>query len=92
MTATLALMLSMPALKPDVDALTWMAGSWTAEVWGGTWEETWSAPVAGTMTLSARHIREGKVGIVEFGSIGTRRRRADAAHDPRSPGKGSKDT
>lgn len=46
-----------------------MSGSWEAEIWGGTFEETWSVPRGETMTHMGRHTSEGRTGFLEFASI-----------------------
>jgi hypothetical protein len=51
------------------EALAFMAGTWTAQIWDGTFEETWSTPLGGTMQGIGRHHVNGKVGFMEFMSI-----------------------
>lgn len=58
--------------KAKVTDLSFMAGTWTCEVWGGTFEESWSKPAGGTMQGYGRHMAGGKVGFMEFMSIETR--------------------
>ena len=53
----------------DIDDLRWMAGNWTCEIWGGTFEETWFLPAGGTMQGMGRHLSEGTTGFMEFMSI-----------------------
>jgi hypothetical protein len=52
-----------------IEELTFLTGTWSAEVWGGTWSETWSAPTGGLMLGHGSHLVSGKVGIVEYMSI-----------------------
>lgn len=46
--------------------LGWMAGSWTCEVWGGTFEETWLPPIGGTIQGTGRFVNDSKVVFMEF--------------------------
>lgn len=58
--------------KPKIENLGFMSGTWTCEIWGGTFEETWSKPAGGTMQGFGRHLADGQVGFMEFMSIETR--------------------
>lgn len=67
-------MFLLPLLAATVTAsnttsLDWMAGSWRCEIWGGTFEETWSAPQGGTLQGYGRLIVDGKTSFMEFMSI-----------------------
>lgn len=53
----------------SVTDLSWMRGSWQCEIWGGTFEEHWTAPNAGTMLAAGRHMKGGKTEFMEFLSI-----------------------
>jgi hypothetical protein len=53
----------------NIDDLRWMAGSWTCEIWGGTFEEVWLLPAGRTMQGVGRHLSGGKTGFMEFMSI-----------------------
>jgi len=55
--------------SPKVEDLAWMTGNWTCEIWGGTFEESWSRPGGGSMQAHGRHIAGGKTGMMEFLSI-----------------------
>lgn len=55
--------------EPKIEDLTWMAGRWECEIWGGTWQETWSEPRGGVMQSFARHLVDGKAAFIEFGTI-----------------------
>lgn len=69
---SLALMASLATgPTPVVDDLRFMSGSWRCEIWGGVFEETWSAPSDGTMVGVGRHRAGGKTGFMEFMSIET---------------------
>jgi hypothetical protein len=58
--------------KAKIADLAFMSGTWTCQVWGGTFQESWSTPAGGTMQGYGRHIAGGKVGFMEFMSIETR--------------------
>ena len=53
-----------PAAK--VTDFAWLAGHWQAEALGGTVEEIWSGPSAGTMVGMFRLVKDGKVGFYEI--------------------------
>ncbi len=53
----------------SVNDLSFMAGAWTAEIWGGIFEEHWLPAVGGTMQSVGRFISKGKVDFMEFASI-----------------------
>lgn len=55
--------------RAEIDNLRFMAGSWTCEIWGGRFDETWIVPAAGTMQGVGRHVSDGKTGFMEFLSI-----------------------
>jgi hypothetical protein len=56
--------------KPnDIQALSWMKGSWKCEIWGGTFEEHWSDASGGTMIGMGRLNVSGKTRFMEFMSI-----------------------
>lgn len=57
--------------RPTVDDLRFITGSWRCDIWGGVFEETWSAPADGTMVGVGRHRSAGKTGFMEFMSIET---------------------
>ncbi|HRI44614.1 MAG TPA: DUF6265 family protein [Fimbriimonadaceae bacterium] len=52
-----------------IDQLAWLAGDWSCPKWGGTFEERWSPPSAGTMMGTGRLIVDGKTTFMEFLSI-----------------------
>jgi hypothetical protein len=43
------LMMSVSQTPLKVDDVRFMSGSWTTQIWGGDYEETWTEPSAGTM-------------------------------------------
>lgn len=49
-----------------IDRVAWMAGSWEGEAFGGTFEEVWSAPSAGTMVGTFKLMHDGKLSMVEI--------------------------
>lgn len=55
--------------EPRLEDLAFMTGTWTCEVWGGTFEETWLAPRDGAMAGVGRHRAEGRTGMMEFMAI-----------------------
>lgn len=55
--------------QPKLDDLAFMAGTWTCEIWGGTFEESWSMPKNGSMQGTGRHMANGKTEFMEFMSI-----------------------
>ena len=61
--------MSTVPIEPNVEQLAWMAGDWTCEIWGGTFEETWSEPKGGAMQGMGRHLSDGKTTFMEFMSI-----------------------
>lgn len=63
------MILSSAQAPPKIEDLAWMQGTWQCEVWGGTFEEHWTAPRAGTMLGVGRHIEGEKTGFMEFLSI-----------------------
>lgn len=53
----------------DVDRLSWMAGSWTAEKDGATVRETWLPPLGGAMAGAGQTNRPGRKPFVEHMKI-----------------------
>lgn len=54
---------SPPATLADVD---WLVGSWVGEAFGGTVEEAWNPPSAGSMVGMFKAMRDGKVSLYEL--------------------------
>ncbi|TVZ16440.1 hypothetical protein JM81_2701 [Maribacter sp. MAR_2009_72] len=52
-----------------LDTISWLAGHWKGEAFGGIVEEIWSPPQNGSMMFSFRLIADGAVGFYEFGHI-----------------------
>ena len=65
----LAFVMSQSGSVAKVEDLAWLAGAWTCEIWGGTFEESWSKPSGGTMQATGRHIAKGQTGMMEFLTI-----------------------
>src|SRR5262249_20733864 len=49
-----------------IAAASWMEGDWVGRAMGGTSEEAWMAPLAGTMSSVYRGMRDGKVTFFEI--------------------------
>jgi hypothetical protein len=52
--------------KAEIGDVAWIAGSWEGEAFGGSAEETWSSPRAGTMIGMFRIIKDGRPGFYEI--------------------------
>ncbi len=52
-----------------IDKLSWLEGNWSAEKWGGTVEEYWSAPNGNTIIGMFRMIADGEIKFSEHFSI-----------------------
>lgn len=68
MTALLACLAMLPTDK-TVNDLQWMVGSWSADVDGGQFHETWLEPAGATMQGCGRLIKDSKTAFMEFMSI-----------------------
>jgi predicted neuraminidase len=53
----------------SIEAVRWLAGHWTAEALGGTAEEIWSPPRAGSMMGVFRLVRDGAPAFYEILTI-----------------------
>lgn len=70
LTAVIGLaMMTNHAKDTTIEDLSWMAGAWRCEIWGGTFEEFWTPPSGGIMQGCGRHTADGKNGFMEFMSI-----------------------
>ncbi|MDP6928518.1 MAG: DUF6265 family protein [Planctomycetota bacterium] len=58
------------ATNPKIEDFAWLAGEWRGEGFGGTCEEIWSHPLAGTMVGTFRLVRGGEVVFYEIMVIG----------------------
>lgn len=59
----------MGTMIADIQDFSFLTGTWTAEIWGGIFEETWLAPKGETVVGLGRHTANGKTTFVEFASI-----------------------
>lgn len=55
--------------KASITDVSWIAGNWHGEVWGGVFEEIWSKPSAGSMMASFKFIQEDQVKFYELMTI-----------------------
>jgi hypothetical protein len=53
----------------DISMVSWLAGRWKGEAFGGIVDEIWSQPAGGTMMGMFRLIDKGKVVFSEFEEI-----------------------
>jgi len=53
-------------LEPKLENISWIAGTWYGEAFGGQVEEIWSEPSAGTMMATFKFINEGRVSFYEI--------------------------
>lgn len=71
LTAQETLQLSEGQKSPNasLSQVSWIAGHWTGEAFGGTAEEIWSEPLGGSMMFVFRLVADGKVSFYEAGHI-----------------------
>jgi len=55
--------------KATLEDISWLAGNWTGEAFGGEFEENWSKPTGGSMMFNFKLVAEGKVVFYELGHI-----------------------
>ena len=55
--------------KATLEDISWLAGNWKGEAFGGKFEENWSKPTGGSMMFSFKLVAEGKVVFYELGHI-----------------------
>ena len=53
----------------NISMVSWLAGTWKGEAFGGIAEEVWSQPIGGTMMGMFRLIKDGKIDFSEFEQI-----------------------
>lgn len=53
-------------LKPKLENIAWISGTWHGEAFGGKTEEIWSKPSAGSMMATFKLINDGKVTFYEI--------------------------
>jgi len=56
--------------EPAVADLSWLAGHWRGEGFGGRCEEIWSEPLGGTMMGTFRLVQDGQVEFYEILVLG----------------------
>ncbi|WP_336066494.1 DUF6265 family protein [Mesoflavibacter sp. CH_XMU1404-2] len=55
--------------KANLNQVSWIAGHWKGEAFGGITEEIWSPPLGDSMMFSFKLVSEGKVVFYELGGI-----------------------
>ena len=55
--------------KASLQDIKWLEGNWKGEAFGGTYEENWSKPSAGSMMFNFKLVADGKVVFYELGHI-----------------------
>lgn len=55
--------------KATLEDISWLAGTWKGEAFGGEFEENWSKPTGGSMMFNFKLVAEGKVIFYELGHI-----------------------
>ncbi|GAA3614357.1 DUF6265 family protein [Flavivirga amylovorans] len=53
-------------LEPKLENISWIAGNWKGEAFGGRTEENWSEPSGGSMMASFKLINDEKVSFYEI--------------------------
>ncbi|MGB0982315.1 MAG: DUF6265 family protein [Winogradskyella sp.] len=53
-------------LKPKLENIAWIAGTWHGEAFGGKTEEIWSKPSGGSMMATFKLIKNGKIAFYEI--------------------------
>ncbi len=53
----------------EIDSISWLAGHWRGNAFGGVVEEIWSPPFGGTMMFSFKLVVEDEVQFYELGTI-----------------------
>ncbi len=52
--------------EEQVEALDWLAGSWSGDMWGGRFHAFYSTPEGGTILSHSRLLKEGQEAFYEF--------------------------
>lgn len=55
--------------KANLSQVSWIAGHWKGEAFGGITEEIWSPPLGKSMMFSFKLVSDGKVVFYELGGI-----------------------
>ncbi|WP_299114525.1 DUF6265 family protein [uncultured Winogradskyella sp.] len=63
---TLALFAQDKTLEPKLESISWIAGTWHGEAFGGITEEIWSKPSSGSMMATFKLTVDGKVQFYEI--------------------------
>ena len=66
---TLSLPETSSSPKATLDDVSWVAGHWKGEAFGGVTEEIWSPPLGDSMMFVFKLVSEGKVQFYEAGHI-----------------------
>jgi len=59
----------MTSPKANLSQVSWIAGHWKGEAFGGIIEEIWSPPLGDSMMFSFKLVNDGKVIFYELGGI-----------------------
>ncbi len=59
----------MAVPEASLKEITWIAGHWQGEAFGGIAEEIWSPPLGDSMMFVFKHVVDGKVTFYEIGHI-----------------------
>lgn len=59
----------MTSTKATLQDVSWIAGHWRGEAFGGVTEEIWSPPLGNSMMFSFKLVSENKVVFYELGGI-----------------------
>ncbi|MGB2685326.1 MAG: DUF6265 family protein [Olleya sp.] len=59
----------MTSPKANLSQVSWIAGHWKGEAFGGITEEIWSPPLGDSMMFSFKLVNDGKVVFYELGGI-----------------------
>ncbi len=63
---TLSLEPGQTSPKAKIDQVSWIQGAWAGEAFGGTVEEVWNPPSAGTMMGMFKSEKDGAVNFYEL--------------------------
>ena len=63
---TLSLQEGIDSPKASLRDISWIAGHWRGEAFGGITEEIWSPPLGGSMMAVFKHVKDDKVTFYEI--------------------------
>ena len=66
---TIALSEGEGSPKASLEDVSWIAGHWKGEAFGGIVEEFWSPPLGDSMMFAFKHVADNSVGFYEIGHI-----------------------